>query len=97
MGWGRRERGTPPDDEVGQESPVAEPSEPVPPAEEPPAGEVSGPGGDDREPPAEVSGGSFTAATSAAADGFAERPEAFVGAAFVGGFVLAKIMKRLRR
>jgi hypothetical protein len=27
---------------------------------------------------------------------FAERPELFVGAAFVGGFVLARILKRLR-
>jgi hypothetical protein len=28
-------------------------------------------------------------------DPFAERPEAFVGAAFAGGFVLALLMKRL--
>jgi hypothetical protein len=28
-------------------------------------------------------------------DPFAERPEAFVGAAFAGGFVLALILKRL--
>jgi hypothetical protein len=28
-------------------------------------------------------------------DPFAERPEAFVGAAFVGGFALAQILKRL--
>jgi hypothetical protein len=31
------------------------------------------------------------------ADPFAERPEAFVGAAFAGGFVLALILKRLAR
>jgi hypothetical protein len=30
-------------------------------------------------------------------DSFAERPEVFVGAAFAGGFVLAQILKRLRR
>jgi hypothetical protein len=29
-------------------------------------------------------------------DGFAERPELFVGAAFVGGFLLAQLLKRLR-
>ena len=30
-------------------------------------------------------------------DAFAHRPEVFVGAAFAGGFVLAQILKRLRR
>ena len=30
-------------------------------------------------------------------DPFAERPEAFVGAAFAGGFALALILKRLAR
>jgi len=30
-------------------------------------------------------------------DPFAERPELFVGAAFVGGLVLAQILKRLGR
>jgi hypothetical protein len=30
-------------------------------------------------------------------DAFAERPEAFVGAAFAGGFALAMILKRLAR
>ena len=29
--------------------------------------------------------------------GFAEHPELFVGAAFVGGFAVAQILKRLRR
>jgi hypothetical protein len=29
------------------------------------------------------------------ADPFAERPELFVGAAFVGGFALAQILKRI--
>jgi hypothetical protein len=31
------------------------------------------------------------------ADPFAERPEAFVGAAFAGGFVVALLLKRLAR
>jgi hypothetical protein len=30
-------------------------------------------------------------------DTFAERPELFVGAAFVGGFALAQIVKRIGR
>jgi hypothetical protein len=30
-------------------------------------------------------------------DPFAERPEAFVGAAFVGGFALAMILRRFAR
>ena len=30
-------------------------------------------------------------------DAFAERPELFVGAAFVGGFALAQILKRIGR
>jgi hypothetical protein len=30
-------------------------------------------------------------------DAFADRPEVFVGAAFIGGFVLAQILKRFRR
>jgi hypothetical protein len=34
-------------------------------------------------------------ADSAGGDAFAERPEAFVGAAFAGGFVLALFLKRL--
>jgi hypothetical protein len=35
------------------------------------------------------------AAVAAASDAFEERPELFVGAAFVGGFVVAKILKRV--
>jgi hypothetical protein len=30
-------------------------------------------------------------------DPFAERPEAFVGAAFIGGFALALLLKRVAR
>ena len=36
-------------------------------------------------------------AASAGDDPFAERPEAFVGAAFAGGLALALIMRRLAR
>jgi hypothetical protein len=36
-------------------------------------------------------------AAAAGTDSFAERPELFVGAAFAGGLVLAKILKRVGR
>jgi hypothetical protein len=36
-------------------------------------------------------------AASSNGDPFAERPELFVGAAFVGGLVLAQILKRIGR
>jgi hypothetical protein len=36
-------------------------------------------------------------AQSVDSDPFAERPEAFVGAAFAGGFVVALLLKRLAR
>jgi hypothetical protein len=42
-----------------------------------------------RESPASVTAGER--------DAFDERPEAFVGAAFVGGFALAMILKRVAR
>jgi hypothetical protein len=35
------------------------------------------------------------AESAAESDPFAERPEAFVGAAFAGGFALALLLKRL--
>jgi hypothetical protein len=38
---------------------------------------------------------SAQAAAAAAADPVAERPELYVGAALVGGLVLAKLLKRL--
>jgi hypothetical protein len=34
-------------------------------------------------------------AVAAASDAFDERPELFVGAAFVGGFVVAQILKKV--
>ena len=37
------------------------------------------------------------AQAGAAHDDFAERPEIYVGAAFAGGFLLAKIVKRFGR
>ena len=42
-----------------------------------------------------VSGESPLKADSADADPFAERPEAFVGAAFAGGLVLALVLRKL--
>jgi hypothetical protein len=47
-------------------------------------------------PPAEPAGQSPLSASAASAedDGFAERPEVFVGAAFVGGFAIAQLLKR---
>ena len=36
-------------------------------------------------------------ASSQNGDAFAERPELFVGAAFVGGLVLAQLLKRIGR
>ncbi|MGH2801984.1 MAG: hypothetical protein ACRDL4_02935 [Thermoleophilaceae bacterium] len=47
-----------------------------------------------------VSGSDFGESPLAAqpeSDPFAERPEAFVGVAFAGGFALALILKRLAR
>jgi hypothetical protein len=41
------------------------------------------------QPPSEAAGSN--------GDPFAERPELFVGAAFVGGLVLAQLLKRIGR
>jgi hypothetical protein len=43
------------------------------------------------------SGESPASVTAGDRDPFDERPEAFVGAAFVGGFALAMILKRVAR
>ena len=47
-------------------------------------------------PPTETEGESPRAASAAGGegDGFAEHPEIFVGAAFVGGFAIAQLLKR---
>ena len=42
-------------------------------------------------------GGESPLSVESEGGGFAERPELFVGAAFVGGFALAQILKRFRR
>jgi hypothetical protein len=42
-------------------------------------------------------GESPASVTAGDRDAFDERPEAFVGAAFVGGFALAMILKRVAR
>jgi hypothetical protein len=41
--------------------------------------------------------GESPASVGSDTDAFDERPEAFVGAAFVGGFTLAMILKRVAR
>lgn len=50
----------------------------------------------DTQPPPESPLGAH-AAGEAEPDLFSERPEAFVGAAFVGGLVLARLLRRLGR
>jgi hypothetical protein len=47
--------------------------------------------------PAPPSPGESSLGAAGADDAFAERPEAFVGAAFAGGLALALILKRLAR
>jgi hypothetical protein len=71
-----------------EESPAPEPGQ-VPPADA--AGINQGSTGTRPlgESPANVA--------TADGDAFDERPEAFVGAAFVGGFALAMILKRVAR
>jgi len=61
--------------------PVYEPKPPEPSAYRPPS-----------PPAASSSFGESPASVHAVPDAFAERPEVYVGAAFVGGFVLAKII-----
>lgn len=41
--------------------------------------------------------GESPASVTSDGDAFDERPEAFVGAAFIGGFALAMILKRVAR
>ena len=41
--------------------------------------------------------GETPASVTTEGDAFDERPEAFVGAAFIGGFALAMILKRVAR
>lgn len=51
----------------------------------------------DTSPPPESPLGAHAAGGEREHDLFAERPEAFVGAAFVGGLLLARIVRRLGR
>jgi hypothetical protein len=48
-------------------------------------------------PSSAPSGGESPLGVGSEADPFAERPEAFVGAAFAGGLALALIIRRLAR
>jgi hypothetical protein len=57
-------------------------------------------GGAPTSPPAPEGGagrGESPLGVATESDSFAERPELFVGAAFVGGFALAMIMRRAAR
>jgi hypothetical protein len=48
-------------------------------------------------PPSGTPAAAPETAPSSNSDAFAERPELFVGAAFVGGLVLAQLLKRIGR
>jgi hypothetical protein len=63
------------------------------------AGAAGGQEGTREMPPvgATAAGPSPAEAQAAAGDPFAERPELYVGAAFAGGLILAKILKRVGR
>lgn len=52
---------------------------------------------DDAAPPPPPRGGESPLSVGAEEDAFAERPEAFVGAAFAGGLALALILRRFAR
>ena len=96
MEWGRREegpnQGAPGDAPPGAEPPAGPAAETEPPrrwASRPDEGSTGG-------GPSGAEAGPLTAPPASADDDpFAERPELLVGAAFVGGFALAQIMKRL--
>jgi hypothetical protein len=84
--------------EAGGQSPVPGGFPPV----EPKAGEQSSPGFGQPAPPppppaSSAEGQSPLDAQLDAGDPFADRPELYVGAAFAGGFVIAKILGRLGR
>ncbi len=66
-------------------------------ADEPNQGATGAPGGEQSAGPSASgpAGESPLQADAADPDPFAERPEAFVGAAFAGGFALALLLKRL--
>jgi hypothetical protein len=57
----------------------------------------AGPKGADAYDPGAEAGGQSPLRAPTQEDPLSERPEVFVGAAFVGGFALAQILKRLGR
>ena len=62
------------------------------------AARASDPGpGEHAAPASDPSPGESPLSVESESDPFAERPEAFVGAAFAGGFALAMILRRLAR
>ena len=98
-------RVVPAEEPVPDAAPEASLSVPVPPQ---PAGSFEGPTGGADAPPAAASasgepgGEEATGADGESAspvekipDAYQERPELYVGGAFVGGFVLAKLLGRL--
>jgi hypothetical protein len=56
---------------------------------------AAGPEGADAYDPGAEAGGQSPLRAPTEGDPFDERPELFVGAAFVGGFALAQILRRL--
>ena len=56
----------------------------------------AGPEGSSAYDPGAAAYGESPLTVGSTGDAFDERPELFVGAAFVGGFVLAQILKRVR-
>jgi hypothetical protein len=75
---------------------VNEPAAGPPPGQEPPVNEGApvNQGATAAGPPP-TAGGQSPLSVPGQQDQFAERPEVYVGAAFAGGFVLAKILGRL--
>jgi hypothetical protein len=61
------------------------------------AAQPTGPPGEPQPVAVPIGESPASAHAAASEDPFAARPELFVGAAFAGGLVLAKILKRLRR
>jgi hypothetical protein len=55
----------------------------------------AGPEGSSAYEPGAAAYGQSPLSVESAGDAFDERPELFVGAAFVGGFVFAQILKRV--
>jgi hypothetical protein len=62
--------------------------------EAPPWGDVAGGSERGDQAAGESAGGQSPLEVGSSTDAFGERPELFVGAAFLGGFAIAQILKR---